>query len=78
MMNYLAVRNGLHFLTVFMINTTVGVILHAMNVMPIFNGKYPWNTTNEEIEIYTTMLMACIGEATGFIWSACINSQTMH
>ena len=58
-----------------MINTTIGVLLPAMKVMPWDDGLVAGSDT--EIATYTSMLMACIGEATGFIWSACITSQSM-
>eukprot|EP01083_Nonionella_stella_P220029 787617_1 len=59
-------------LTAFMMNTTIGVLLPAFKVMP-----RPWSGTDEEVALYTSMLMACIGEATMFIWSACISSQSI-
>eukprot|EP01084_Bolivina_argentea_P297264 512105_1 len=59
-------------LTTFMLNTTIGVLLPALKSMPA-----PWNATNEHVEIYLKILMGCIGEATMFIWSASISSQTI-
>lgn len=54
-------------LTIFMINTTLGVLLPIINV---YGGD------KESISEYILSLNNCIMEATGFIWSACISSQT--
>ena len=59
-------------LTTFMLNTTIGVLMPALKAMPV-----PWSASAEELQMYLQMLMACIGEATMFIWSACISSQSI-
>eukprot|EP00485_Elphidium_margaritaceum_P018450 CAMPEP_0202734626 /NCGR_PEP_ID=MMETSP1385-20130828/188781_1 /ASSEMBLY_ACC=CAM_ASM_000861 /TAXON_ID=933848 /ORGANISM="Elphidium margaritaceum" /LENGTH=255 /DNA_ID=CAMNT_0049401001 /DNA_START=100 /DNA_END=864 /DNA_ORIENTATION=- len=60
-------------LMVFMVNTSIGVLLPALHVYP---WTYPWQASKDEIQLFTDTLVVCIGEATKFIYGACISSQT--